>query len=73
MFSIQQGHFLSDAPALNLKKKKKKKNYTAQCTAVSASDLSARGHQWYIAGIWDKIITALALIEVFILGVIRPK
>lgn len=72
MFSIQQGHFLSDAPALN-QKKKKKKNYTAQCTAVSASDLSARGHQWYIAGISDKIITALALIEVFILGVIRPK
>ena len=60
MFSVQQGHYLSDAGTLNLKKKKKnkkkgeKKKKTsdiARCAAVSASDLSVRGHRWYMAGI----------------------
>lgn len=58
IFSVQQGHCLSDA---------------AQCVAVSAGDLSVRGHRWYTAGIWDEIITALVLIEAFIPGVIRAK
>lgn len=49
------------------------KNDTAQCAAVSAGDLSVRGHWRYTAGIWDEIITALVLIEDFIPGVIRDK
>lgn len=64
MFSLQQGHYLSDAGELNLKKKQ---------VSVSAGDLTARGQWWYMAGIWDKIITALVLIEAFIPGVIRAK
>lgn len=59
MFSVQQGHYLSDAGTLNLKKKrktkkrgkKKKTSDIARCAAVSASDLSVRGHRWYMAGI----------------------
>lgn len=53
MFSIERGHFLSDAAALNLKLKKEeeKKTHIAQCAAVNAADLSTRGHRWYMAGI----------------------
>lgn len=69
MFSVQQGHYLSDAEALNLEKK----NDSAQCGAVSAADLSVRGHWRYTAGILDEIIMALVLIEAFIPGVIRAK
>lgn len=47
MFSIQQGHCVLDTTALNLKND----DDTAQCAAVSASDLSIRGHQWYKTGI----------------------
>lgn len=44
-----------------------------QCAAMSACDLSVRGHRWYTAGIRDEIIAALVIIEAFIPGVIRAK
>lgn len=57
--SVQQGHCASDRGAI--------------CRREHRWPFARRGHRRYKADIWDEIITALALIEAAIPGVIRTK
>lgn len=69
MFSMQQGHYFSEAAALNLKKRMTLHNVLLWELVTFIE----WGQPGYTAGIWDKIIMALVLIEACIPGVIKAK